>query len=423
MIRNRPPICSILLMTLATSAAWAQGRGGPCTLGYELSYGISAIDCLQCTVRSDGNDHWTEYGAEPVVRAVLRVANPIQPGDVLVAIDGKLITTVAGGRALSHPEAGHAARFTVRRGGRQLDLNVMPGTPCPTVSAATAAALASSASRGDTMTQAAKDSLYQRFTEDMGRLHDTIELRYDRDAFGRIYHITFHGDSADLATVKISRMQFDPGGRALLITDSLGRLRFYEANRGRAARFSGHPVQTDTLPDGAVRTIWNGGRDTTFTVPGAHPTRIITNSYDVARGSVSATKATVQDSSAARPVVMDREMTRGWLGIALSCERCSLDGLDHTSSNKEKLFTTPPRVIAVDPIAGLVSGFKVGDVIRSIDGLAMTSPEGGARFSTLRAGERVKFVVERFDNSAGAAYQPTGVSRLMTLNLLVPKRP
>ncbi len=84
---QRALVCTILMSAMAT-AAWAQGRGGPCTLGYELSYGISAVECLQCTVRSDGNEHWTEYGAEPVVRAMFRAMTPIQPGDVLVAIDG-----------------------------------------------------------------------------------------------------------------------------------------------------------------------------------------------------------------------------------------------------------------------------------------------------------------------------------------------
>ena len=157
-------------------------------MGYELSYGISAIDCLQCTVRSDGTEHWTEYGAEPVVRAMFRSMTPIQPGDVLVAIDGKLITTAAGARALSHPVAGQVARFTVRRGGRQMDVNVKPGTPCPIVSAATAAIVAevAAANAGKApLTGAARDSAIRASELSLTRISDSGAFRssvHERDA-------------------------------------------------------------------------------------------------------------------------------------------------------------------------------------------------------------------------------------------------
>ena len=47
------------------------------------------------------------------------------------------------------------------------------------------------------------------------------------------------------------------------------------------------------------------------------------------------------------------------------------------------------------PSAAALAGFKAGDVIRTIDGKAMTSTEGAKRFSTMRTGERVTFVVDR----------------------------
>ena len=81
-------------------------------------------------------------------------------------------------------------------------------------------------------------------------------------------------------------MQYLQEGRALFITDSIGARQFRAFNpvrpdgRPRADsanarrqntriqwQFGEKPTQTDTLPDGAVRTIWHEGTDTVFTIP------------------------------------------------------------------------------------------------------------------------------------------------------------
>ena len=114
------------------------------------------------------------------------------------------------------------------------------------------------------------------------------------------------------------------------------------------------------------------------------------------------------DSAAVHRTDMNFTTTRGWLGIALDCLRCSVDRVDRTARDSSLRFTTPPRVVAVEPGAAQQAGFRTGDIIRTIDGLSMISAEGARRFSTMRAGERVNFVVERGRD-------------LVDLRLLVPK--
>jgi S1-C subfamily serine protease len=108
------------------------------------------------------------------------------------------------------------------------------------------------------------------------------------------------------------------------------------------------------------------------------------------------------------PVEMNLNTTRGWLGLALDCLRCTVDRVDRTAHDSSLRFTTPPRVVAVEPGAAEQAGFRRGDVIRSIDGFPMISAEGARRFSSMRAGERVNFVVERGKD-------------LVDLRLLVPR--
>lgn len=105
---------------------------------------------------------------------------------------------------------------------------------------------------------------------------------------------------------------------------------------------------------------------------------------------------------------MNLTNTRGWLGLALDCLRCTVDRVDRTARDSSLRFTTPPRVVAVEPGAAAEAGFRVDDVIRSIDGFPMISAAGARRFSTMRASERVNFVVERGKN-------------LVELRLVVPK--
>jgi S1-C subfamily serine protease len=95
---------------------------------------------------------------------------------------------------------------------------------------------------------------------------------------------------------------------------------------------------------------------------------------------------------------------RGYLGISLSCDYCSLkeDGEFAVWS-----FSAPPRITWVgerSPAAR--AGLKPGDVIVAVDGVSVTSQEGGRRFGMLKAGVPVEFTVKRGDREATVVVTP-----------------
>ncbi|HEY7768019.1 MAG TPA: hypothetical protein VIB55_07535, partial [Longimicrobium sp.] len=69
---------------------------------------------------SDGRAH-TTFEGEPRISGA-RANGPLRDGDVLVAVDGQLITTREGGRRYSSIDPGERVRLSVRRGGRVQDV-------------------------------------------------------------------------------------------------------------------------------------------------------------------------------------------------------------------------------------------------------------------------------------------------------------
>lgn len=57
-------------------------------------------------------------------------ARTLREGDVLVAVDGILITSASGGRRLANLESGVAAVLWIRRGDRDLEVRVVPVPGC-----------------------------------------------------------------------------------------------------------------------------------------------------------------------------------------------------------------------------------------------------------------------------------------------------
>lgn len=57
-------------------------------------------------------------------------AGELREGDVLVAVDGTLITSPAGGRRLASLEPGEGVDLWIRRGERDLDVRVIPVPGC-----------------------------------------------------------------------------------------------------------------------------------------------------------------------------------------------------------------------------------------------------------------------------------------------------
>jgi S1-C subfamily serine protease len=125
--------------SLAGAAETAQLRGGTrCPEGHPETgdIGIEYLLCVggSCAVnlRSErGYAH--DFSTEPLIRGI-RPGSPsagkLHTGDILIAIDGVLITTRDGGRRLANLRPGVPVTLRVRRNGKEMDVTVVPETGC-----------------------------------------------------------------------------------------------------------------------------------------------------------------------------------------------------------------------------------------------------------------------------------------------------
>lgn len=117
----------------ATAEAQGFAVAATCSEGWNTlgALGISEFSC-DCTFDRSGNPVW-RFRGEPVVRAISAngpASGRLRPGDVLVAIDGMLITTRAAGTRLANLREGVPLVLTVRRGNREIEVRVTPDEPC-----------------------------------------------------------------------------------------------------------------------------------------------------------------------------------------------------------------------------------------------------------------------------------------------------
>lgn len=93
---------------------------------------------------------------------------------------------------------------------------------------------------------------------------------------------------------------------------------------------------------------------------------------------------------------------RGTLGIGISCSRCILQYTQgRTGASWE--FAEYPEVISVTAGGSADrAGLQAGDVLTHVDGLDITSADGGARFGSLEPGETIEIRYRRGDRSRTA---------------------
>jgi len=135
---------SLLLGLLGTQAGVAQEvAAGDCRPSWSTfpMLGISEVSC-DCSVEARGARTLWTFRGEPVIEAVAGggpAAGKLRAGDVLVAINGSLITTGAARELMSALRPGQPVTLTIRRGDRTLDVRVTPEEACEPLSRAAVA--------------------------------------------------------------------------------------------------------------------------------------------------------------------------------------------------------------------------------------------------------------------------------------------
>ncbi|HEX5725263.1 MAG TPA: PDZ domain-containing protein [Longimicrobiaceae bacterium] len=140
MTRRRLPSAFAGCLLLAAAPLAAQAAAGPCAEGLPRSgtLGIGLLHCVggSCAVHLPaGRATRHDFSTEPRVW-YLDPAGPaagrLEEGDILVSIDGVLITTREGGRRLANLRAGTPVALRVRRAGVLAEVRLTPETGCNT---------------------------------------------------------------------------------------------------------------------------------------------------------------------------------------------------------------------------------------------------------------------------------------------------
>jgi len=157
----------------------------------------------------------------------------------------------------------------------------------------------------------------------------------------------------------------------LLLTTPEGFERFANA-------LSGTPVRVG---------IRRGGQDQVFTVtPGTNPSVTSAQDYYNERLRIAQRNGLSALRNAFRSPL-------GSLGLGIQCEQCSVSSGRRAQS---WTFRQPPAIITVD-----VDGpahralLRRGDTLTAIDGVDLTTPQGGRAFATIEPGQRVTLTYRR----------------------------
>ncbi|HXY18694.1 MAG TPA: PDZ domain-containing protein [Gemmatimonadales bacterium] len=101
------------------------------------------------------------------------------------------------------------------------------------------------------------------------------------------------------------------------------------------------------------------------------------------------------DTSRAGETYSIRTGGEGWLGIGLSCSRCSMTVAGRGDTHRWT-FSEPPSVFSVDDNGpGDRAGLRIGDTLLAVDGVPLTTAEGGSRFGSIRPGQSIRLTFRR----------------------------
>jgi hypothetical protein len=123
-----------LVFALAAAApAWAQVAAGSCSARNAVGFiGISGVEC-NCTIGSADPEKWA-FRTEPKITSLelnTTAGKVLRVGDVITHINGQLITTREGARAMAGIKPGEAVVLTVRRSRETLRFALTAQASCP----------------------------------------------------------------------------------------------------------------------------------------------------------------------------------------------------------------------------------------------------------------------------------------------------
>ena len=128
-----PRLGATLLLALALPAGARAQAASDQSCEMIPSLGIDGISCQNCSLSFAAGRRFASFSTEP---RILRVASDgpsaglLRAGDILVAVNGRLITTRSGGEAFSTYGVGDQVRLTIRRDGRERDVALEAGEAC-----------------------------------------------------------------------------------------------------------------------------------------------------------------------------------------------------------------------------------------------------------------------------------------------------
>src|SRR5215218_9074607 len=129
--RNLAAVAALALAPAAATTADAQGACGGGKGITVPDLGWADIDCSHCQIEYSTRARRYRFGTEPRISGIRGPgAGRLREGDVLVAVDGRLITTDQAGDRLANVRRGERVRISVRRGGRVESYDITAGERC-----------------------------------------------------------------------------------------------------------------------------------------------------------------------------------------------------------------------------------------------------------------------------------------------------
>lgn len=139
--RARWRICKagfLSMVLISQSPARAQATGESCAWAAPgaADIGIERLRCVggECEINVASRDGGLEhrFSTEPRIdRLRTSAIDAIREGDVITSVDGRPITTRAGGRRLAQLEIGREVTLGLRRGERHFEIRLTPREGCP----------------------------------------------------------------------------------------------------------------------------------------------------------------------------------------------------------------------------------------------------------------------------------------------------